>query len=282
MDDVSTRLATLNELLSRWAGDTISFLPTLLLALSVIVAAWILARAVRAAIRRLTHGANRLIDRFLRRGDVAPARVSPAVMSILGHAAYWMILLLGVTIAARVSGVAAVSGWLDDAVRQLPNLIVGAAIIIVGYIVGVVAGEHISDAARAAQSDHGPLLGRLVQSAIFITALVTGIGQMGVDITFLVALFTVGVGSIFFGFSIAFGLGAKGVVGDLVSARAGLKHLRRGLKIRIDALEGEILEITSTQIVLDTPSGRVLVPARRAAAAEILIFDGAGAQVRDE
>lgn len=200
MDDVSTRLATLNELLSRWAGDTISFLPTLLLALSVIVAAWILARAVRAAIRRLTHGANRLIDRFLRRGDVAPARVSPAVMSILGHAAYWMILLLGVTIAARVSGVAAVSGWLDDAVRQLPNLIVGAAIIIVGYIVGVVAGEHISDAARAAQSDHGPLLGRLVQSAIFITALVTGIGQMGVDITFLVALFTVGVGSIFSAF----------------------------------------------------------------------------------
>lgn len=67
-----------------------------------------------------------------------------------------------------------------------------------------------------------------------------------------------------------------------MSARAGLKHLRRGLKIRIDALEGEILEITSTQIVLDTPSGRVLVPARRAAAAEILIFDGAGAQVRDE
>jgi hypothetical protein len=259
-----------------WAEDGlhafIAYLPNLLSAFAILFLGWLVARMTRGAVTRLFLWANRGLDRVFRRGHLASARISDGAAKVLSTIAYWLVLFVAVAIAARIAGFTAVSTWLDQIVTYLPNLIVGVTIIIVGYVVSVVVGEQVAAAARAARSGQSNVLGGLAQAIILISALIIGLDQLGVDVTFLVALFAVATGAVCIGFSLAFGFGAKDFVSDLVSTRDVNRVIKPGFTVRIGAYEGEVLEVTPTRLVIDTQQGRVLVPGRLAAADAIVIL----------
>lgn len=272
MNDIVGELSVVRT----WAEDglhaLIAYLPNLLSAFAILVLGWLAARVSRGAVKRLFLWANRGLDRVFRRGHLASARISDSAAQVLSTIAFWLVLFVAVAIAARIAGFSAVSAWLDQIVTYLPNLIVGVTIIVVGYVVSVVVGEQVTATARAARSGQSNVLGGLAQALILISALIIGLDQLGVDVTFLVALFAVATGAVFIGFSLAFGFGAKDFVSDLVSARDVNRVIKPGLTVRIGELEGEVLEITPTRLVLDTKDGRVLVPGRVAAANAIIIL----------
>jgi hypothetical protein len=282
MEEVSNRLASINDVVSGWLAAAIEMLPALAASILILITGWVLALILRAAMRRLANNANRLLDRAFQRGALSNLRVSPGAAAVFGEIVFWIILFLTLAIAARVAGFAAVSGWLSQIATHLPNLIVGAAIIVVGYVVSVMIGEQVAAAARAARASQSALMGRLVQGAVFVTTLITGLAQIGVDVTFLIALFSVAIGAVCIGFSIAFGLGAREHVSDLIGARAARRELRAGQTIEIGDTRGEVVEITSTHIALDTARGKALVPARLAAALGVLIVSTRAAEEEGE
>lgn len=61
-----------------------------------------------------------------------------------------MILFLSIAIAARVAGLQTLAGWLNQIAGYLPNLLVGATVIIVGHFIGVFVGEQVTATVRAA------------------------------------------------------------------------------------------------------------------------------------
>jgi small-conductance mechanosensitive channel len=274
----SFRFESLLSVASDSLSSAVSYIPSLLAAILVVIVGWIIARIARGAARRISNSVNRLLDRFFRRGTLSHARLSPSAMVILGEIAFWAILFLAATVAARVAGFTALSGWLNQIVTRLPNLLVGAAIIVVGYVVSILVGEQVAATARAANVSQSTLIGRLAQAAIFVTTLIIGLDQIGIDVTFLIALFAVGVGAIFLGFSIAFGLGARDYVSNLIGARIARRELKIGQSVRIGDIEGEILDITSTQIALETAHGKTLVPAHLAEKQSIVIVVPGGDQ----
>ena len=73
----------------------------------------------------------------------------------------------------------------------------------------------------------------------------------------------VSTASLLAGFAIAFGLGAKTLVSNLISAYYIREHIEPGQKIRIGELEGIVLEVSSTTIILNTSAGRTSVPTSR-------------------
>jgi hypothetical protein len=282
MEEVTNRLASINDVVSGWLAAAIAMLPALAASILILITGWVLALILRVAMRRLANNANRLLDRAFQRGALSNLRVSPGAAAVFGEIVFWIILFLTVAIAARVAGFAAVSGWLSQIATHLPNLIVGAAIIVVGYVVSVMVGEQVAAAARAARASQSALMGRLAQGAVFVTTLITGLAQIGVDVTFLIALFSVAIGAVCIGFSIAFGLGAREHVADLIGARAARRELRAGQTIEIGDTRGEVVEITSTHIALDTARGKALVPARLAAALGMLIVSARAAEEEGE
>jgi hypothetical protein len=262
MDAVSVWLSDFGQATFDALRDVGRSLPSLAAAILILIAGWILARFSRGLVRRLSNRTNRLLDRVFRHGALSRARISPVAMAAVGEIAFWTILFLTVTVAARIAGFAEVAGLLNDIASLLPNLLLGAAIIAAGYVTSVLVGEQVASMAHAAKAGQGELMGKFAQAAIFVAALIIGLGQIGVDVTFLIALVTVSVGAVLLGFSIAFGFGARDYVGNLLGARTARRVLSVGLSVRIGDVEGEILEITPTQIALDTASGRTLVPAR--------------------
>jgi ribosomal protein S1 len=61
---------------------------------------------------------------------------------------------------------------------------------------------------------------------------------------------------------LAFGLGAGTTVSNIIASRYVRKNYQVGQQIRIHELEGKILEINPTGIVVDTKSGRTFIPAK--------------------
>ncbi|MDO9461327.1 MAG: mechanosensitive ion channel, partial [Alphaproteobacteria bacterium] len=69
-------------------------------------------------------------------------------------------------------------------------------------------------------------------------------------------------GALLGGVAIAFSLGSKSFVSNLIGARYLNKDYRVGESIRVGKIEGKIMEITSIAVVLETNEGRVTVPAQ--------------------
>ena len=138
----------------------------------------------------------------------------------------------------------------------------GALSIIAGVLLAGLARD-LTVAALATFPEHQRvLLGRIVQSAVLVTAVAVGADQIGVRITFLVILAAVLMSTVVGGIALAVSLGSRAYVANLIGAH----HLRQafgiGQRVRIGDLECKILELTAVSIVLETDQGRVNVPAK--------------------
>jgi hypothetical protein len=238
------------------------YLPNLLGAVLFLVLGFVVARLARHAIKRIAKAANRFLERSFPIGILAEARVSDMAAVLLGEIVFWVILLVTVTIAAGIAGLSAIAEWLDRITAQLPNLLAGITIVVVGYFLSVYVREQIAPKGGSGGTRQNRLLERFAQGLILSTALIVGLDQVGIDVALLVALSVVSVAALLIGLAVAFALGARSHVSNLVGVRSARRHLSAGVRVRIDDIEGEVLEVTSTQITLTTDQGKVLLPGR--------------------
>lgn len=254
------------ENVKSWASgvaDTLAqSIPGLLGALALVIAGVLLGRLLRAVIRKLGDGINRLLERFLRTGSLSRVRLSENALRIVGTVVLWVTVFIFLAAAARVAGLGAFAGWLDRIVIYLPTLLVGGAIILFGYLLSTLARDIVQSAAASAGFGQGALLGRIVQGTILLTAAVIGLDQAGIEVTFFITLLAVVVGAVLIGISIAFGLGARDLVANLIGARYLRQRVDAGQLIKVGKVEGRVLELTPTTLVIQSSEGEVALPAK--------------------
>ena len=238
----------------------IASLPWLLLALLIVFIGWRLARFGRRLALRGGSAINATLARF-RRGRGSPPGLSQPVLALIGNVVFWLIVLLAVAIAAGVAQIELFTAWLDRIVAYLPVLLAGGLIILLGYLISSAARDLVGAALESTGTEHAGFFGLLTQAAIFLAALVIGLEQIGIGVTVLTILFGVIVGGLLLCLALAFGLGARSFVANLIAANQARSLVAPGQKVRIGAHEGTVIELTPTAIVLATEEGRVSIPA---------------------
>jgi flagellar biosynthesis protein FliQ len=264
MADISVDFTSIEQAFTAALSATISYLPQLIATLAILILGWAIARIVRSMFNRIGDHINRLLERVFKSGALASVRFSQTAIAIIAEIIFWVVMFVTVTIAAQTAGFSGLSDLLSDFVKQIPNLLIGAGIIFIGYFVSVLVGDQVELVARSANAGRSVFLKRIAQSVIFLTALIIGLDQIGVNVTFIIALFVVTVGTAFAGVSLAFGLGAADFVKNMMGARSARRALTEGQTVRIGNVEGEVLEITDTHIALETAEGKALLPAHLA------------------
>ncbi|HSG90640.1 MAG TPA: hypothetical protein VLA56_15600 [Pseudomonadales bacterium] len=240
------------SVLSRLIGDYPEIAAILL-----IVAGLVLARIARFLTVRALTLLNRSSARLSGRGDL----LSDRVIRILGGLGFWTVIAIGVLLALRTLGTGRVFTWIDIPLAYLPRFFVGAVIIGAGYVIGVLVANLV-----ARMQGAGPrtsVMPRVVQAAIVLMGAMTGLQHMGLNVSFVAELLILVVGVCLAGLSLAFALGARQYVANLV-ARSAVARFAPGDRIRIDhqdGIEGTIVEIHRTGVDLTTAEGVVTVPA---------------------
>ena len=261
MDDISVILENARRVALRALTEIVDYLPTLLGTAILLLAGWGVARLLRAGTNRAGDNINRILDRIFRSGRLAAFRLSPRMLSALAEVIFWLTLFVFVSIAARAAGLTTFAIWLDRMTANLPNIVAGILVIVVGFFLGEIARNLSTATTPAERTAQGLLIGKALQIAVIVVALIIGLDLIGINVTFIVTVFAVAIGVLLGGFAIAFGLGARDYVANLIGARELRREIEPGQVIRFGETEGEVLEITATTVVLATGDGRRRIPA---------------------
>lgn len=237
-----------------------SYSPKLLEALALIIAALVLATLSRWLIRRLGQGADRIVQRFS--PGTRYFHLRWPVSRVLGGIVYWVIILFFITSAARSLGLPGITSWLERFIVYLPSVLFALFIIWVGFVLGTFSRERLSSVISENNLKYAGKIGNLARILIITLFIIIALGQIGIDVRVIEQLLVVITTAVALALALAFGLGAGSTVTNIIAIRNLRKHYQKGQRVRVEGMEGEILEIANISVILDTKAGRAMIPAK--------------------
>jgi small-conductance mechanosensitive channel len=254
-------LETLMDALSTLKGS----LPTIAVAVSLVLVGWALAHLSRRLGRRLS---ERLLDRL----GASSASIEEAVESsgtrgrtqrVVAGFLFWLVFLVFLAAAVETLGLPVMTDLLGKLAAYAPNLLAAALIALAGVIVARVVRSAALRAAEAGGIAHAPGVAAAAESIVIVLVAVIALEQLGVNGRVLELTVAVTVGSALAAVALAFALGARSSVANLIAAHYLSRLVRVGQSLVIDGIRGKVLELTPTAVVVETVEGRVVVPAQR-------------------
>jgi len=263
MDSIGWR-STFTETLGKLIERASAFVPNLIAAAILLLLGWVVARVSRVSVEKLLGVSLRRLAKAPHiQSAVERSGVQNAVPWLASAFVYWIILLFFAAAAVERLELDVASDLVSRLAFYLPNVLLGLLLVFVAIVTGSMAQTAIARAGATAGMAQAPLLARAAEVLIIFVGVVIGVDQIGIHSTLLMLVVTVIVAVVFGGVALAFGLGSGTAVSNLISSRYVARTYRPGQTVSIEGIEGRILEITPTGVVLDSSAGRVLVPARK-------------------
>ena len=255
-------LAALDNTFRELVEAAAAFVPGVIGAVLLLLAGWLIAIGLRAAIARFGTGIDRMVSRARDRMGQSQTELRWPISRILGHSVYWLVIVFFLAAASKVLALPGLVDIFAQLLLYLPLLLVWAAAVFAVYVASGLVSTGTASAARSAGLSNPDLLGRLARVVVLVFAGIIAVGQIGIDVALLVNVVTIATAVVLGGAAVAFGIGAGGAAGNLIAAHYVRRNYRVGQRVAVGAFEGEILEITGSAVVLDTEQGRATVPAR--------------------
>ena len=262
----------LREVYAQLVVDFFQMIPKLLGALGVIVVGYLVAHAMRILVRRLLENIDRLLPSQLSRRATRQLADGRSFADLTSRVVFWFVIFVSLTVTTEVVEFNIVGIWLSGLTAYLPKLLAAVLIGFVGVAAGKVAREMVSRFTRTVGVGRSQMLGRTAQVIILIATGIIVAGQVGIEVTFLTQLAVIVVASVLGGAALAFGIGSRTLVSNILASHYLRQKYRTGQTIRISGNEGRIVEITATAVILQGKAGQVSVPAKEfEEAASVLI-----------
>jgi len=256
--------STLTESVRRVAIQILEHLPEVLGAVVLLLVGWGVARLLRYTTRKIT---EKTLVRLERTRPMDTRVQQPlsynAAPDIASRIVFWVVLLFFVLAATEVLELEVISGLLSSVTAYLPNLLAGLLILFIGLWFAEVTRAVLKRSSKSIGIEQGDIVGRLGQILVLLIVFSVAAGQIGIDNTLLVALVAILFGVMFGAIALAFSLGAKTTIANMLAAQSIAQMYNPGDSIRIGDIEGKILRITQTSLVLETYDGQTLVPAKQ-------------------
>jgi len=243
-------------------AEVLEYLPRVAAAVLILVIGWLLARLLRLLVERAIGRLDQLWQRLISKRGLGYLQPRHPPTRIVGELVFWLLMLIFITLAAEVLGLDIFGVWLRGIFAYLPLAATGLLIVLVGFVISSLARDLMASAADSAGLSHGDLLARTTQIIILFIAIILGIDQIGIDIMFLSVMAGIVLATMLGGIALAFGLGARTHVSNIIAANQLRQIYQVGDKVRIGETEGRVVDITVSRVIIDTETGSVGIPAK--------------------
>ena len=211
MKDVDMML----EPLRAFVAQASILLPRAVLALLVVLAGWLIAKALRFVVARALRAVNFNVvteragmDGFLRNGGIHAD--TTALLALL---AYWGVILAALIVAFNTLGLVYVTDLLTRLVAFVPRLMVALLILAFGAYLARFVGGAIAAALKGSEphvpSGDAEVLGRLAQYAIVVFAALIALDTLNVGGDLIRETFLIVLAGVVLALALAFGLGGR-------------------------------------------------------------------------
>ncbi|MCA1730647.1 MAG: mechanosensitive ion channel [Actinobacteria bacterium] len=233
------------------------FVPRLLGAVVVMIAALIVAMVLQRSVARLLEAVG--LDEFAARTGAADSlqqlgyRGGPS--RLLGLVLFWGIIITGIAGALSVLGLSS----LEQTMSQLVTLAGQALVALVILIAGVTVAGWLADLVARKAENAGLRGPNVFKRIVFVTVVaVSGLvaaSQLGLETSFLILLAVILLATVGLVTAIALGQGLVPLSGNIAAGRYVQEGLEVGDEISLDGVEGSVEELGYAAVILRSEDG---------------------------
>jgi len=207
----STYSVALTDSLKALYIRLINFLPNFVVAVVILIVGWVVAVFVAKLVKqilvslKLDELGDKLgLDQLSERTGVK-LTISGGISWIIK----WFFLIAIFLAAADILGLQKVSDFFTQVLIYIPNVVAGAAILLLGTLMANFLARLVKHSVKAAGLGSADMLGSLTQWAIMIFTILATLSQLRVAEGFVQTLFTGIIAMLAIAGGLAFGLGGR-------------------------------------------------------------------------
>ncbi|HEU5182545.1 MAG TPA: hypothetical protein VFW45_17295 [Candidatus Polarisedimenticolia bacterium] len=208
----------MNELwqrLSVGGNQILQVLPSLLYAVAILLAGYLLARLLERWTDSLLKRLN--FNKVAEAGGLSEAMERSGThldpIHAVGKLLFWLVMLVAILLASTALGLEIINTMFGTMLSYIPTLIAAIVIVILGMIVGEFVRALVL--ASAGRVEGVPTLAKVSKAAVVIIAIFMALTQLGVAEELVTAAFTLILGAIALAAGLAFGLGNRDLAGEI-------------------------------------------------------------------
>jgi hypothetical protein len=251
---------TLRQLID--VAERVSGLPrNAMFAMLVLGVGFALALLVRTLTTRFVREVASLLSSSHRSDDDVESTMSRHRIDVLlGRGAFWLVIVLTLMFASERLGLPVLNTWLGVVAAYLPRVFTCLVIIFTGVVIGSLGRGALRRTLPTTDHIDPERLGGVLQALIVGVSVLVAVQQLGVDVGFLTNVVTIALVGFFGASALAFGLGGRVAVANILAGHYVRELYEVGNTVRIQGLEGRIVRMTATAVILSTQEGETAVP----------------------
>lgn len=236
-------------------------MPLLLEAGLIILAGLFFAFLFKFITFRLLTGLQKLLRKKMKVSSSSLRRLDQSGAKLASRIVFWGVFLFFLAASLHVLNQPVISKGLNTLAGYFPNILAAALIVFLGFIAGNIFGATAQKIFASSKIGSGELYGRITKYLIVVTASLVAIEQLGININLLIIILAIITGMMAGGVALAFALGARITVQNILATHYLGKFYQVGQRLKVGELEGKILQMDSTHLILETPEGTLTLPA---------------------
>lgn len=213
---------SITELLSDSASDFWSsvgdYLPKVLAAIVLVIAAIIFAKIAQAIVEKVLEliGFNKLLSNKSVSKTLKSAELDIDYIAVAGRIVFWVVIVIFSLAIADVLDLTAMRDVIRELLNYLPNVLAAAIVLTVTVAGARLVRDAISVSLSRMRVDYGHTIAVITQYILLAFGTLMAIDQLGFDTAILAANITIIVAGIVLAIALAFGLGGRNLAGKIL------------------------------------------------------------------
>ncbi len=183
---------------------------------------------------------------------------------LVGTLAWFGGLLITFSIVAELSGLPGVAEGIGSLLEFLPRLVAAGMVLLGGVLCADLLKTLLLRVGQKREDLEAPaFFASVAYYTVLAVSFTLAAEHLGLATGLINALIQIAAAAALFGVALAFALGSRGVVQQLIARHYAARAFRPGDHVRVDTVDGVVAHYGAVQVFVDTEEGRVSVPASR-------------------
>ncbi len=264
----------MESLTSMWLEITKIF-PSIIGALIVLIVGWLVAKIVVKVIKKALKiaKADKLDDKLNEIEIIEGKQLNFDTIKVVSSFVKWVIYIMLLIIVSDILNLKIISEQISNFLGYLPNLFVALIIFTLGLLFANFVKKGLRSFFESMDLSGGKMISQVVFFLLLIFISITALNQAGVNTEIITSNLTMIMAAFLVAFALAFGLGAREVVSDLLKTFYTRKTYEVGKRIEFQNKVYEVDAIDNISVVLKNDEGKLIVPIKDIANSQIKILD---------
>lgn len=236
--------------------------PNIIGAFIVLIIGWIVTKLVVKVIKKVLKivKANKLDDKLNDIEIVEGKKLNFDTVKVVSSLVKYLMYIIIFVTASDIMGLDIITEQISSLLSYIPQLLAAIVIFVVGLLFANFVKNGLKSLFESMELSGGKIISQVVFFLMLTFIAITALNQAGIDTEIITNNINMIIAAFLLAFAIAFGLGARIVVGKLMHTFYARKMFEAGQKITFNGEAYSVDEVKSVSVILKNSKGRLIVP----------------------